>query len=395
VIKEFKVANYFSIYETQTISFSISKEDIEDESSFKTENGNNLNSIITVIGNNASGKTNILKALSFLLWFARGSYTSYRGSPLKGSTGIETHKLNSSKETDFELVFENNGKEYEYKLSLSRESVTYESLKVKNEDVFNAIYEIKKEEDSFSFSEWALGSINDVDKRRFIEIKNISMFSFLLSTGHLPAIGIKDMVNYHNNLGYLGKISEYIRDIDEKLYRIFSENPEIKEKVLRFVKDSDINISDFTYSNDGRGRLNVKHDSNSGKGFSLPFLQESNGTQNCINLLNLAMRILKDGGILIYDELESSLHPYLAKKIVGLFSNRETNPKYSQLLFSTHMPWLLNDRTRSQIYLVEKDKDFKTEVYRLDDVEGVENNEDFCTNYLAGAYGAVADMRWF
>ncbi|MDR1774295.1 MAG: AAA family ATPase [Clostridioides sp.] len=393
MIKEFKVTNFSSIYKTQTISFSISKKDMLDDSSFETTNGNKLNSILTVIGNNASGKTNILKALFFLLWFAQKSYGA---NSIDKDIPIETHKLHPhpSEYSSFELIFENERKEYQYKLSLNSKTVIYESLGRKNVRSYSNIYEIEKKEDSFSILKWSIAKLSDKDKNRFDKIKNVSMFSFLLNTGHLPAIGINNMVTYTGNIWLFGKKQEDIFHMYRRLTNVFVKNPDRKEKVLGFIKDAELGISDFNFIDiNEKSELLVKHN-NIKNEFDLSFLQESNGTQNCIYLLNLVMFILNNGGILIYDELESNLHPYLAKKIIGLFANKEKNPKYAQLLFSTHMPFLLNDRTKTQIYLVEKNENFETEIYRLDEVEGVRNDDNFRVKYLSGAYGAVP-KRWF
>jgi len=363
-----------------------------DDSSFETTNGNKLNSIVTVIGNNASGKTNILKALFFLLWFAQKSYGA---NLIDRNIPIETHKLHSFEYSSFELIFENERKEYQYKLFLNSKTVIYESLGRKNVRSYSNIYEIENKEDSFSILKWSIAKLSEKDKRRFDKIKNVSMFSFLLNTGHLPAIGINNMVTFdRGNVWLSGKKQEDIFYMYRRLTNVFVENPDRKEKVLGFIKDAELGISDFDFIDvNEKSELFIKHN-NSKNEFDLSFLQESNGTQNCIYLLNSIMFILNHSGILIYDELESNLHPYLAKKIIGLFANKEKNPKYAQLLFSTHMPFLLDYRTKTQIYLVEKNENFETEIYRLDEFEGVRNDDNFCVKYLSGAYGAVP-KRWF
>ena len=393
MIKEFKITNFYSIYETQAVSFSILKKDMLDESSFETQTGNKLNNIIAVIGNNASGKTNILKGLSFLLWFSHHSY--FRMS-VDENIPAEPHKLHSDENTSFELLFENNGKEYQYKLSVNRQSVCYEYLGVKNIRGFSAIYEIKKENDDIVFLKWNLGKLTDDDKERFVKRKNSSLFSFLLNTGHLPAVGINDILKFGHNVTNLGKREDNIYDMYEELSNTFAQNPQRKEKILKFVKDMDFGVSDFDFTPaaDNKKKLVVKHKSGQ-REFALSFWEESNGTQNAIYLLNAVLSALESGAVFIYDELESSIHTYIAKKIVGLFANKITNPKNAQILFSTHQPWLLDDRTKTQIYLVEKDEKFETEIYRLDEVEGVRNDDNYCAKYLSGAYGAVSKMRWF
>ena len=83
----------------------------------------------------------------------------------------------------------------------------------------------------------------------------------------------------------------------------------------------------------------------------------------------------------------------MVREIINLFSDKTLNKKNAQILFSTHIPLLLDDRNKTQIYLVEKNEDLATELYRLDEVEGVRNDDNFCNKYLMGAYGAVGNIR--
>ena len=105
-------------------------------------------------------------------------------------------------------------------------------------------------------------------------------------------------------------------------------------------------------------------------------------------LLNL-LDVLEYGGIAIIDELDARLHYEIAHKIISLFANKDTNKNNAQLFFSTHQPLFLNDRDKTQIFLCYKEDYLNTEVYRLDDIPGIRNTENFFEKYLAGEYGAV------
>lgn len=391
MIKSFSVFNYYSIYEQQNISFEICKKDMLDESSFRSDCGNNLNSIITMIGNNASGKTNVLRGLYFLLWFSQFSYQQLSINDL---IPIEAHKLYSHENTKFELIFENQGKEYCYKLELNQLQVVYEYLGVKVQRGYSNIYEIERKE-KVIYKQWKLSSLNSGDKERFEQRKNTSLFSFLLNTGHLPTIGLNNVIHLYGNIRRYGRCFENLEQQKSHLLNDFDENPNRKDDVLKYIKTLGLGISDFSLMNSSNGRdLFIRHKYKENE-FDINFSNESNGTQSVIYLLNSIIPVLKKGGILIYDEIENSIHPYIIKKLITLLSNKETNSKHAQILFSTHQPWLLDDRTKTQIYLVEKNEQLSTEIYRLDDVEGVRNDDNFCNKYLAGAYGAVSDMRWF
>jgi AAA15 family ATPase/GTPase len=384
MLKEFKVSNFYSIYQTQVLSFDILQKDMLDESSFLTACGNRLNSSVAVIGNNASGKTNVLRGLAFLLYVA---HFSYIGMSVENSLPVKPHKAYPQANSKFELIFENNGKEYLYKIELNSKTIDYEFLGVKNVRGFSCIYEMKRNGEEVLFLKWALDKLNDADKERFIKRKNCSLFSFLLNTGHLPARGITKIIESTTDTC----LSSNTDEIYETVLNDFRQNANRKNKVFELVKNLGIGITAFNLIEaDNVAVLNIEH-KNENKEFDISFSHESNGTQNIIYLLNKIIPIIENGGIVIYDEIESSIHPYIAKKIINLFASKQTNPKNAQILFSTHQPWLLNDRTKTQIYLIEKNPNFESELYRLDEIEGVRNDDNFCMKYLAGAYGAVSD----
>ena len=102
---------------------------------------------------------------------------------------------------------------------------------------------------------------------------------------------------------------------------------------------------------------------------------------------------LERGALLIIDELEQSLHPMLARKIVELFNDRATNPKNAQLLFTTHDTHLLGTVAgdpilrRDQVWFTEKD-DGATRLYPLTDY-APRKGENLERGYLQGRYGAI------
>ena len=97
--------------------------------------------------------------------------------------------------------------------------------------------------------------------------------------------------------------------------------------------------------------------------------EESHGTQRLFALAEPIIRTLEQGQILIFDELESSLHPLLLRFIINQFHNKDSNPKGAQLIFTTHNSSLLNNNLfrRDQIWLVEKDSRQASRLYPLTD----------------------------
>ncbi|RZQ59892.1 hypothetical protein EWH70_32300 [Amycolatopsis suaedae] len=121
---------------------------------------------------------------------------------------------------------------------------------------------------------------------------------------------------------------------------------------------------------------------------------ESAGTRSWLELLLVLLPVLDTGSLALVDELDRSLHPLLTAKLIGLFKDPETNPHGAQLIFTTHdtslLGTMLGDQVldRDQIWFVEKQADGASTLYPLTDFKPrKEQNTE--RRYLAGSYGAV------
>src|SRR5205085_905297 len=115
---------------------------------------------------------------------------------------------------------------------------------------------------------------------------------------------------------------ETSKDTLQLMERIFQDDPDILDRLLK---------------NKTEKKVTLKHNVDSTMN-SLPisFDRESRGTQILFGLAGAIVKILIKGGILVIDELDSSLHPLMAIEIVKMFNNPKTNPQNAQLLFNTH-----------------------------------------------------------
>jgi hypothetical protein len=126
----------------------------------------------------------------------------------------------------------------------------------------------------------------------------------------------------------------------------------------------------------------------------------SKGTLLGAEIVDHAISMLRFGGCLIVDEIETSLNRSLVGVILGLFASPATNPRGAQLVFSTHYPKLLDLLHRKDdVYLLRKTQDYKTEIVKYSDCGvRIENkkSEAFINNIIKGAmprYPDVQDMR--
>lgn len=142
-----------------------------------------------------------------------------------------------------------------------------------------------------------------------------------------------------------------------------------------------------------RVRIQLKHKSSISDAW-LPLEEESQGTQKLFRMALPVLQALREGSVLVVDELESSLHPSVAQEIVNLFNDPDRNPHNAQLIFSTHNTNLLGTTLgepvlrRDQVWLTEKDPEGGTVLYPLTDYKP-RKSENLERGYLQGRYGAI------
>ena len=90
------------------------------------------------------------------------------------------------------------------------------------------------------------------------------------------------------------------------------------------------------------------------------------------------------------DELNNSLHPHMVLFLINLIHNPKINKKNAQLIFATHDTSLLDNEIfrKDQIWFVEKDKNYATQLYPLLDFSP-RKHEAIGRGYLQGRYGAL------
>jgi uncharacterized protein len=140
--------------------------------------------------------------------------------------------------------------------------------------------------------------------------------------------------------------------------------------------------------------VRLKHRAGAAGGdVALPFDQESRGTKVMFSLAGMIAIALRGGGLLVVDELDRSLHPHLALKLVALFNEAATNPHGAQLVFNTHDTNLLDTSLlrRDQIWFTEKGDDGATRLFPLTDFR-TRKHENLERGYLQGRYGAVPSV---
>lgn len=123
--------------------------------------------------------------------------------------------------------------------------------------------------------------------------------------------------------------------------------------------------------------------------WELPPDLESRGTNVLLARLHDLLHVLRDGGLLILDELDTSLHPDLCAALVALFTSASTNPMGAQLLFTTHDRSLLAGLRRDEVVLIDKDAAGESTVRTASDFRGLRGRDDLRREHEQVRIGGV------
>ena len=136
-------------------------------------------------------------------------------------------------------------------------------------------------------------------------------------------------------------------------------------------------------------RLRLTHSASEGT-MAFGYNLESKGTRTLISLLIPALEALSTGSLLVVDELDTSLHPDLAKAFVSLFNRESSNPHGAQLIFSTHDVTLLGSGSiqQDEIWMTDKGRDGVSRFTPLTEFR-LRSRDDIEKAYRAGRLGGV------
>lgn len=383
-----------------TIDFNI--KDSQKLGAFAEINNQAINKIACLVGPNASGKSNILKGIvQFLNWthksystpFYRGAYFTmhfcYNGSPTKFSTEfIDKHNL------------------YKYEVSIQDNIVQSEILQKRDENTKRYSYLFNRE----TGKDISLGKAIKINKEDLNRLGDgVSLFSLMLELNYFEKNDFLILKKFHANV-YPEFISIY-QDLDGKMNhfsQILQNDNILLDELIEELNTVDTGISSLELKKSKRKNRESDSEKNiieqewstiltshkvSDKSYPLMMREESSGTLHYIEMFIFLSKILQNGGLFIVDELEQSLHPDLTGRILNRFMNKDKNPNNAQLLFTTHNPWFLQDLTKTQIFIIEKNDEAQTEVTRLDEIAGVRNDENYFMKYLAGEYDGRPKIR--
>lgn len=396
MILEFSVENFFSFKERVSFSMLANATKGLEENYVNSLDKDILKSAV-IYGANASGKSNLFKIL-LSVGMMIGQSTNFN---VNDKLPIEPFEFTSQNDlSSFEIKFIKNEKKYVYGFSANRDEIVEEYL---------YYYPNGREAKIFDRT-----NINDYTFSP-IENKSLSMikdktaknkFFLSVATNWNSSLTKPAFDFLSQDIGFCFDTDE-LRNVALSIYK--SDDGTLKKFALDFLKKADFNINDFQVDEieipDSmipealRNIPNIPkkmftttfiHNIN-GIDYKLDYNDESLGTQLTFIILPFISLALEQKRILIIDELDKSMHPYLVQLIIEMFNNPDININGAQLIFNTHDTNLLNLRIfrRDQIWFTEKNPDTGiSDLYSLSDFS-VRNNENIEKGYLNGKYGAI------
>lgn len=403
MILEFSVKNFLSFKEKVTFSM-IANSNKELNDNYVEIGGNKVLKSAAVYGANASGKSNLFKILTLVVLMLRSSNSVDINAKLP-LIPFKLDKGSVNKPSEFEIKFILNETRYVYGFIADKDKIYDEYLYYYPNGRETKIFD-RTNINEYSYTQ------KDEKILREIEAKNAQNKFFLATATNWNFDKTKAAYNFlTNGIGTCNNL-EILKNMS---YKMYETNPDyLKDFAIDFLQKADFNIEDYQISQiDVPGefltaipefitktlpdkpkayQVLFKH-KNSDNYLSID--EESLGTQMIFAFIPFLADSLKNKKVLIIDELDKSLHPFLVQYIVEIFNDAEINKNGSQLIFNTHDTNLLdlNILRRDQIWFTEKNSETgESDLYSLSDFS-VRKQENVEKGYMLGRYGAVPFIK--
>jgi len=414
---EFSVENFLSFKVRETISMEASNDDSLEESNVSGDEKRRLVRSAVVYGANASGKSNLIQAITVM---RRMAVTSSKETQANEEIDVQPFLLSTEcdgKPSTFEMVFLHNGMLYRYGFQADRKRVHSEWL-FSRPNTKEANYFTREGVEIKVNAEW-------FKEGKGLEERTRENALFLSVCAQFNGEISKALLSWFQNLRIMygfARMGLY----DATIERL--KAPDQKHRILELTKVADPGIIDFDVRQkkltiqdlpkDMPDEIKQKIIKNEtiimelktthrkvdgdkkdvgGVLFDLEE-NESGGTQKLVKFTGPLLDVLENGRVLVVDELDARLHPLLTRLIVSLF-NSPANRKNAQLIFASHDTTLLTPKLfrRDQVWFTEKDQYGATDLYSLAELKGVRKEAVFNKDYILGKYGAIpfiGDPKW-
>ncbi len=363
--------------------------------------GARLLPVVLVYGANASGKSNLVRALR---WMRQAVLLSHTRGEAGGKIPREPFALDPairSAPTICDADFDIAEVRYHYGIEASNETFTREWLYSFPNGRRQMLFERKEQQ--FEFGRNLRGHnriiagltrpnslfVAAATQNDHEELSRISRF--------FRAIGVEDqssMTRWSDldprAVEFLGRVGTGV--VGARLRRVeVSEKEEFLQGFHSLMERAFGNPADARLERDSDPhKVEFAHRGRDGAEVYFDLDDESDGTRQLVESLTPAFRALDTGSLMVVDELDASLHTQACEALLALFASPKTNPKGAQLIATTHDTNLLRSPflRRDEVWFTEKDVEGATHLYPLTDFR-TRKGDNLERGYLQGRYGAI------
>lgn len=416
MLLRFEASNYRSILEPVELSMIAVDEDRPSVRRFDLLSEGVL-SIAGIYGPNASGKSNVIEALAWLSAAVRRSLREglIPREPFKFGRGPETPSI-----FEIEMVVER--VRYAYRLEVADSAVMSERLDSYPLRQPRMLFERDGQEIRFRRGLGSLAGTRELLTPTTLALSAAMRFAhpevqpFGRQLAEIGVMGVRRRTAWRSPFADAMASTERMFDgrfappqpslFDDTDFAPYDD----RASALALLRFADLGIDDVQVVDlkDAVSQVTARVRSESRRQLrfihrvakqELPFdlVEESAGTQVWFSLIGPTLNALRSGRILLFDEIDASLHPRLSARLLELFQDPETNPLGAQLIFTTHDTSLLNQLNRDEVWLTEKGDDGATELTALAEYGGdkVRRSLNLERAYLQGRFGAVPEYDQF
>ena len=411
MLVEFRIKNFRSLRDEQVLSLVASTDKtLLDTHALDTglKAAPHLLKCAVVYGANASGKSNLIKALQYMRDVVLVSAALQPGQPFDRLHPFKLDATSGNLPTEFEVTFILEGVRYQYGFTMNPQRVVSEQLLVykafKPQRWFERHFDAESGKYVYEFGPSLKGAKNLWEGATRPNALFLSMAVQLNSEALRPVFDW-----FSNRLVIFNEQSPLSPQFSVQMLKQEAQ----QKAICEFLRAADISIADIEVATKQAMVHSIRFDLATGKreeeageqavdeikfhhltehGMAVfDLMDESSGTRNLFYLTGPILDIINKGLTLVVDELDTSLHTLLVQALVRLFHRPEVNTGGAQLIFTTHDTSLLDAYglfRRDQICFVEKRPDQSSTLYPLLDFSP-RKSEALERGYLQGRYGAL------
>jgi len=383
--------------------------------------------VAAMYGGNASGKTNLFKAIKF------SKQLIVQGTKPEGLIPVERFKLNDTSQNSpatfsFEILIDETI--YEFMFAVTNKLVIEEKLVKISSKEERTLYHRKN--DKISFDE-------KLTKNQFLNFAFQGTRDnqlFLTNSVSQKVDTFKPVHDWFNNtLALIAPDAQFssielFSDTNDSLHQSINEAlshldtgicrygwvdihfesitlpPGLKNQIEEHLNENAKAITlqgphnerfIFTRTNEEihAKQLVTFHKSTSGE-TKFELSEESGGSQRVLDILPAFIELNTHATekVFIIDELDRSLHTRLTRSLLNRYLNSCTHKSRSQLLFTTHDAMLMDQELfrRDEMWITERDETGASTIVSFSDFKDIRYDKDIRKSYLQGRFGGVPNI---